>query len=1112
MNRGKVVARFRAARKKYRLGQISEETYQDQLRTCCIRSRDGTIFQPDPAGQWLVWHPETYQWIDTGTYITEHYVKGRDIAVAALSIIIALALFVTAVSGHLWIFTRDALGLLVQSRSSEQEKIGAHASDREEILFPGLTLNAPAGSLSGDETFLASEINLDVAAQQARSAGLTIPILHAFEFDAGMTDDEAFPGTVILTLDLDSAGISRDYRDELSVFRIGENGVVSPLKSEQKDSLLTIYTKKNSVIVTGVLSFILAISGDYLRNQSNEEKFGTEEYRIYTLPGSRYNLYHVYWPVHHPYQKPRDTAFPSSVQKDLNQLSRETDFKWDPAKLQFIYDGPHDIEPNEYLSKFETLNQSDAYKRLQKQFNDIDFLLRYVYPEKVAIVMQALMRAHDYLFEERQFKSLSQDVDIVLRDPFPKDYGDLTGSFVDQPSTFPYIIINLPHIETREQIESELKPFIDRGTDPDRVRQMLSNNLALQDGNRDSLHGTMVHELFHVVQEAYHNAVFSQYTHFSESTAVLVESEAVAYFQKKGYMNLRTYTLPTNDKYHLLATEWGNDGDGDDKLVREHGYTFYHVLAYNRDKHSVWNRVPSPFLPALMNEFGVIWPSPQKHLHSLAIPRLMHTFVLEKGPAIIEKINSEVFQKGKNITMLSSMQGYHAVLEEGKYSPYSVKGVQIQVDSKRQSALILKSAAGQNNPPDWLGLSFSQESIGPAMRFEEIPVDGGLFVLPAQDTHLLIAQELTPMGQSFDTGYYMKASLTEQPDPVKVTHDEQSGALVFTFPDQGQDAAAETAGRLLEIDSTHPDIKPFKKIIAPGINEVRIPIEAIIYGEEDKISIMEQMLARVMLFNVRTIARMMTRLPVENLHVAESGGAFVFTRTNQETDEDPEVNPFIDKQFQMRFEAENGVFSTAILTDKNVYLVTQLSVGKLLDYLRYARPLFAKVDISYEKEIDKYESTFTATIRDIYAEKDVTDPYQIPSYDRVMNQSVQAVGGPASNPVSFEGKDPGVSKGVVPGTYTGDLFVHFKTNVPLNVPGSVRVVVKKDQSVSIQFFGETTEGALVATGKTGHYQFLEKVKTSNGVTYQPVKGAFAMFSDDGSLVFTFIPARLRRSQ
>lgn len=330
----------------------------------------------------------------------------------------------------------------------------------------------------------------------------------------------------------------------------------------------------------------------------------------------------------------------------------------------------------------------------------------------MAILVEALTRAHDYLFEVRRFRSISQGVDIVLRNPFPiADLGNLAGSYVDQISTYPYIVINLPLIQTTQQLEAELKPYVDRGIDQNKLDKMRSRNLAEQNGNRDSLHATCAHELFHVIQEEYHNAVFS----------------------------------------------------------------------------------------------------------------------------------------------------------------------------------------------------------------------------------------------------------------------------------------------------------------------------------------------------------------------------------------------------------------TAIRTDKDIYFVTKLSVGNLLEYLRYARPLFTKVNVAYKKEIEKYESTFTATIRDVFSTETSFDPYQVPAFTDVLHRSAKKVGGPASTPVTFKGKDPGLSKGVIPGVYTGRLFVSFESNLSMKWPSTVTVTVRGDQTVLIDFVGEITEGALVATDKQGHYQFLEKTMTSDGAAYRPMEGGLALFSEDGSLVFTFIPTRLKRS-
>ena len=950
---------------------------------------------------------------------------------------------------------------------------------------------------------------MEESSANARTAGLQIPVVHAFEFDAGLKDNETFPGLVTLELDLKAADIPRDYWDDLAVFRIDDDGRFLQLGSRVNGSVLTISTRRNSKILTTVLLAVLGYVSSIFWEQRNHEKFGHSDYRAYKIPGEKYGLYTIYWPEDHKYQKPRDSNMPAAVQKDLNQISQLTDFKWDPAKLQFVYEGSGDIEPDQYMARLDHLIQSEAYLRLKSRLRNLDFLLRYVYPEKVAILVEALTRAHDYLFDVRRFKNISDGVDIVLRDPFPADHGDGSGSYVDQATTYPYIIINLPLIQTGEELEDELKPYVKNKIDQKVLDKMRSRNLAEQDGNRDSLHATCAHELFHVVQEAYHNAVFYNYEHFSESTAVLLESEAVAYFKKKGYLKLDKHALPDNDYYQLLETEWGNDDDG--ALARKHGYTFYNVLAFNRDQHGVWKRDPNEFLSALMYGFSAINPSPRNILRDYSLPRLMHEYALSEGSAILSKIDELRFQKKQNVTRLSSTASIYAELSEPEYRPFSIRAQKIEPQSSRQAALLIRAQTMSGVRSNWLGITYSQDPVGAGMQMQDLPVKDGYFVLPADDTYLLISQDYMKSGEKASTGYRVETTLAEQPGPVQVRQDQESGILIFTLPAADARYANDTRGRLLEVKSSHPDIKPYKAIVAPGVTEMRIPIEALIYGAEDRVTAVEQLLAQGLMFNVKTLARLLTRYPLENMSITESNGIFTFTRTDTSSNDEPSGSDLVDQRFEMSFAAEEGVFSTAIRTDKDIYFVTKLSVGNLLDYLRYARPLFTKVNVAYKKEIEKYESTFTATIRDVFSTEPSFDPYQVPAFTALLHHHAKTVSGPASAPVTFKGKDPGRSKGVIPGVYTGRLFVSFESNLSMKWPSTVTVTVRGDQTVLIDFVGEITEGALVATDKPGHYHFLERTMTSGGATYRPMEGGLALFSEDGSLVFTFIPTRLKRS-
>jgi hypothetical protein len=70
-----------------------------------------------------------------------------------------------------------------------------------------------------------------------------------------------------------------------------------------------------------------------------------------------------------------------------------------------------------YFQAFEVLEKSIEYTKFQKELSDSAFLMKYVYPEKLALAMEATMRAHDYMFNVRGLRQITSNVDIVMRDP-----------------------------------------------------------------------------------------------------------------------------------------------------------------------------------------------------------------------------------------------------------------------------------------------------------------------------------------------------------------------------------------------------------------------------------------------------------------------------------------------------------------------------------------------------------------------------------------------------------------------------------------------------------------------------------------------------------------------
>jgi hypothetical protein len=74
--------------------------------------------------------------------------------------------------------------------------------------------------------------------------------------------------------------------------------------------------------------------------------------------------------------------------------------------------------------------------------------------------------------------------------------------------------------------------------------------------------------------------------------------------------------------------------------------------------------------------------------------------------------------------------------------------------------------------------------------------------------------------------------------------------------------------------------------VPSGVNEVRIPIEAILYGDSEKAKKIDQIIAQGMALSLRTALKLSLKFPMEGMDVTESGGMFHFTKKSTAEDDD----------------------------------------------------------------------------------------------------------------------------------------------------------------------------------------------------------------------------------
>jgi hypothetical protein len=718
---------------------ISQEAFYDRVNALHERRPDGRFYQLGYDGKWLLFDYAAGVWHDVTAQIKRARI--RKALFSALSVLLAVLLVLSVPPSRAWVKS-ELFGIQPRPVSGLPDPVNGTSlscSGNSRRASPFMRPKAPCLASEGCRVYNRHRGGLCAANQ----AGLAVAVLHAFEFDAGLDEDETFEKTVSIDVDMKAAGFYGENPKDLVVYRLGKNGP-EPLNFSVTGDVLTIYTHKNSAILTGILLSVLSAVSGVLVKQEQGEKYGDATYRAYKIPVQKYAGYTIYWPVHHKTSKPRDGSKTAQIERDIREVVNTSGLIWSESDGGFT--APYSTNRQFYTSVRQA-QSSEAYQRIEKQFSDINFLLKYVYPEKVAILAEYIMHAHDYLFDGRGFMTVDSGVDFVMRDPWPASVDDASGLCLDIKTKYPFVLINMAFLNTAQDTEDELQVFVNRGHPADKINNLRQLYNAEREGRLDALHGTVLHELFHAVQEEYKNHILSDNKHFCEATALLVESEGVAEYLKKGYLFGKDYILTDNNRYELFETAWGEDADNvgaeGDKIAQRHGYSFYNVLKYNRDNTPAWKKDPDSYLMALMNYYKSN--KAASCLSFVSDPRLMQEYALANAAVLTRRIDGEKFKKNKNIFSLSAANPFLS-LKDAAYSPYSLKLVKLKTDSKTSGAAVVCMPAGPKAPqPDWLGLSFCNEAVSDSMRYQEIPAKD-LFVLPAADACLMITQDFTQNG------------------------------------------------------------------------------------------------------------------------------------------------------------------------------------------------------------------------------------------------------------------------------------------------------------------------------------------------------------------------------
>ena len=187
-----------------------------------------------------------------------------------LTLTLVLAILVTGLGwpGYL-------LGLVPRAESastavSKKAKAFSEGNSKAFSVEPvrGMTISAEENALDKDRTFKVSEADnkeYDLLVDQFHDKFNAPGIIYgAWEIDAGLKDDESFPGTYNVTFDMDEFGVPEEYREYSRFYRIDDSGKWTEYATSYNNSKVSIDSNQNSFLFWAMFTTLMPVFADEL--------------------------------------------------------------------------------------------------------------------------------------------------------------------------------------------------------------------------------------------------------------------------------------------------------------------------------------------------------------------------------------------------------------------------------------------------------------------------------------------------------------------------------------------------------------------------------------------------------------------------------------------------------------------------------------------------------------------------------------------------------------------------------------------------------------------------------------------------------------------------------
>ena len=439
--------------------------------------------------------------------------------------------------------------------AEEPEKVTSKAFSEE--MRKGLTVSAEENAFSRDGQLVIKELSDEKAENLFTKLNASyVPVLDAWETDAGISGDEELPGTYHCEYDLKAAGIPEELYDCLTVVRIGEDGSVNEYACEVKDGKLIWDSSKNSITVVTVALWTAAVAaevilGMYAYDYYTEwigAKYIRDGYEIVKLKDQDSDFTFFY-------DRPESSKELKAMEAAIKEKAFEEAREWYKSVGQytgyeFFFSKESRINTKAAQLMKEMLAADEEYQTALKAYNSI--------PADVKAEIECVKHARDFIRWKLKASALGYKADVVLASVYD-NHGEQISPWIKRN----YVVVKR----------------IPASYDQD-------GEIVVEAKDYNEVLTTCVHEMFHLYTAKHYSSLSFKNTSFAEMTALWAQAEAEEYFKDLYFKEYAPGEKPseTAEELALAGKKYlalGLDGTPDDSIMerlkpaQDKGYATY---------------------------------------------------------------------------------------------------------------------------------------------------------------------------------------------------------------------------------------------------------------------------------------------------------------------------------------------------------------------------------------------------------------------------------------------------------------------------------------------------------------------------------------------------------